>query len=69
MKIGLKGTGINGSVKHIYFERVPGTHLPQVRITTNEGVIYVPENIFANMITELFKQDPDYGPKHMRGDR
>lgn len=64
MRIGIKGTGVNNAVKFIDFERVPGTHEPQVRIGTSEGFIFVKETAFMDMIIELFKEDPDYIARH-----
>lgn len=66
MNIGIKGTDHSGQTTWIHFERVPGAKEPQVRITTEDGIIYLPEADFITMFGQLFSNDPNYVPRHGR---
>lgn len=68
MKIGIKGQSFSGKPVRIYFERVPGSHEPQIRITTEDGAIYLPEADFITMFGQLFSNDPNYVPRHGRAE-
>ena len=54
LKIGIRGQTFSGRQIMTHFERVPGSTEPQVRITTDHEQIYLPENLFVQMIVELF---------------
>lgn len=67
MNIGIKGTDHNSRTSWIYFERVPGSREPMVRIRTESEVIYITEESFAKMVVDLFREhNESYEPRHGR---
>lgn len=66
MNIGIKGTDHNSRTCWIYFERVPGSREPMVRIRTESEVIYIKEESFIRMFGKLFAGTQEYEPRHGR---
>ena len=67
LKVGIKGQSFGGRQVWTYFERVPGSKTPQVRITTDHEQIYIDEDGFTKMIVELFGKGDAVEYRHAAG--
>lgn len=67
MKIGIKGQTFGGKAVWTHFERVPGSHEPQIRITTDSEQIYIPEDGFIEMIRNLYGEPEGRHARRVNG--